>query len=231
MGVKRRLYRFASGARPAPRREAEPPGPTTLCELPMPIETTADETWTIDIQANTAQLETSLKSATSLGRGFSASLVSAFDGLVAKGKSLGDVLKSLALRLSDLVLKAALKPLDGLFSSIMQSAFSGFGSLGSPAASSAALPIPFAAGGVISSPAGFPLGNGRSGIAGEAGPEAIMPLTRGPDGRLGVSVTGAQPGPVITFNVTAADADSFRRSESQLAAMLARAVSLGQRNL
>ena len=197
----------------------------------MPIDTAADETWTIDIQANTTQIETSLKSATSLGRGFSASLVSAFDGLVAKGKSLGDVLKSLALRLSDLVLKAALKPLDNLFSSALQSAFSGFGSVGSAAASTASLPIPFASGGVISSPVGFPLGNGRSGIAGEAGPEAIIPLARGPDGRLGVAATGLGSGPVITFNVTAADAESFRRSESQLAAMLARAVSLGQRNL
>jgi hypothetical protein len=35
----------------------------------------------------------------------------------------------------------------------------------------------------------------------------------------------------VTFNVTAQDAESFRRSETQIAAMLARAVSLGQRNL
>jgi phage-related minor tail protein len=68
------------------------------------------------------------------------------------------------------------------------------------------------------------------GIAGERGAEAIMPLSRGPDGRLGVAVprsAGAQ----ITFNVTATDAESFRRSESQISAMLARAAALGQRNL
>jgi hypothetical protein len=35
----------------------------------------------------------------------------------------------------------------------------------------------------------------------------------------------------VTFNVTATDAQSFMRSETQVAAMLARAVSLGQRNL
>lgn len=197
----------------------------------MTSDTAADETWIIDIQTNTSQLESSLKQATSLGRGFSSALVSAFDGLVAKGKGLGDVLKSLALRLSDLVLKAALKPLDNLFGSALQSAFSGgLGSLFS-GSSPATLPVPFASGGVISSPIGFPLGGSKTGIAGEAGAEAIMPLSRGPDGRLGVAVTGAQSGPVITFNVTATDADSFRRSESQIAAMLARAVSLGQRNL
>ena len=35
----------------------------------------------------------------------------------------------------------------------------------------------------------------------------------------------------VTFNVTSPDAESFRRSESQVAAMVARAVALGQRNL
>jgi hypothetical protein len=35
----------------------------------------------------------------------------------------------------------------------------------------------------------------------------------------------------VTFNVTARDAESFMRSETQIAAMLTRAVSFGQRNL
>jgi hypothetical protein len=35
----------------------------------------------------------------------------------------------------------------------------------------------------------------------------------------------------ITYNVTTPDADSFRRSEGQVAALLARAVAHGQRNL
>ena len=35
----------------------------------------------------------------------------------------------------------------------------------------------------------------------------------------------------VTFNVTTPDAESFRRSETQVAAMLTRAVGLGQRNL
>jgi phage-related minor tail protein len=198
----------------------------------MPIDATADETWTVDVRANIKPFETAVKDAASLGRGFSTTLASAFDGVVAKGKGLGDVLKSLALHLSDLVLKSALKPLDGLFGSALNSALSGglFSST-SAAVSTSSLPIPFAQGGVIASPIGFPLGGGRSGLAGEAGAEAIMPLARGSDGRLGVAVSGQAPGPSITFNVTTADAQSFARSQSQIAAMLARAVSLGQRNL
>jgi hypothetical protein len=35
----------------------------------------------------------------------------------------------------------------------------------------------------------------------------------------------------VTFNVTTPDAESFRRSEGQIAAMLSRAVGRGSRNL
>jgi phage-related minor tail protein len=44
-------------------------------------------------------------------------------------------------------------------------------------------------GGVVNSPTFFPMANG-TGLMGEAGPEAIMPLKRGPDGKLGVSGGG-----------------------------------------
>ena len=50
--------------------------------------------------------------------------------------------------------------------------------------------IPFATGGVIGGPTTFPMAGGRTGLMGEAGPEAIMPLRRGPGGRLGVEMTG-----------------------------------------
>lgn len=52
----------------------------------------------------------------------------------------------------------------------------------------------FAAGAVFDSPRAFRFGKGASklGIMGEAGPEAIMPLTRGAGGELGVRAVGAQ---------------------------------------
>lgn len=40
-----------------------------------------------------------------------------------------------------------------------------------------------------------------AGLMGEAGPEAIMPLKRGPDGKLGVAASGAGGGMVVTTNV------------------------------
>jgi lambda family phage tail tape measure protein len=52
---------------------------------------------------------------------------------------------------------------------------------------------PFASGGVVNSPTMFKFADGgttRTGLMGEAGPEAIMPLKRGSDGSLGVQATG-----------------------------------------
>jgi phage-related minor tail protein len=67
---------------------------------------------------------------------------------------------------------------------------------------------------------------------GERGAEAIMPLARGADGRLGVVAQDDSARPVsVTVNIAATDVDSFRRSESQITGALARAVTRGQRHL
>lgn len=47
----------------------------------------------------------------------------------------------------------------------------------------------FASGDIVSSPTLFSYGTGRTGVMGEAGYEAVMPVTRGPDGKLGVKST------------------------------------------
>lgn len=66
---------------------------------------------------------------------------------------------------------------------------------------------------VVGQPTFFPFANGI-GLMGEAGPEAIMPLRRGSDGRLGVSAPGGANGsPTIQFapsNVFHIDARSDR---------------------
>lgn len=66
---------------------------------------------------------------------------------------------------------------------------------------------------------------------GERGAEAIMPLARGPDGRLGVAMQGRQNPVAVTVNIVAQDIDGFRRSEAQITGALARAVARGHRNL
>ena len=188
------------------------------------------ETWTVAINADTTALQTELRQAASMGRQFSSALIGAFEGIAIKGKNVGDVLRTLALRLSDIVLKAALKPLEQGFGNLVSGLVSGGLGFAKGGVVQQGLPVPFASGGVIQSPISFPLAGGRYGIAGERGAEAIMPLSRGPDGRLGIAARGASA-MNVTFNVTARDAESFVRSEAQVAAMLSRAVSFGQRNM
>jgi phage-related minor tail protein len=58
---------------------------------------------------------------------------------------------------------------------------------------------------------------------GEAGAEAVMPLAAAPDGWLGIAAAGAAALSVqVTVNIATQDAESFRRSEAQVTAALAR---------
>lgn len=191
------------------------------------------ETWKVVVDADSRGLQNELRAASGLGRQFASSLTRAFEGVAVKGKSLGDVFKGLALDMSRLVLKAAFKPLEqGLgaaFAGLLSPA-AGLAGRGGGAAVAQGLPIPFAKGGVVQTPVGFPLASGRRGVAGERGAEAIMPLARGADGRLGVVAQGSG-GVSVNVNISTPDVEGFRKSESQVAAVMARAVSAGRRNL
>jgi phage-related minor tail protein len=165
-------------------------------------------------------------------------MTSAFTSAVAGGRRFDDVLKSLALRLSNMALTAAFKPLTQGLASGLQSLFGSLGgaNLGSSdadkaIAASLADVQPFAAGGVIAKPTYFPLAPGALGLGGEAGPEAILPLARGPDGRLGVAAGGGGTAANVTINIATPDAASFRRSETYVTGQIARAVARGQRGL
>ena len=191
----------------------------------------SDETLTVRIDADTANFDRAMQAATHTSREFANAFSSSIRSSVSAGKNLEETVKSIGKRLADLALKSALKPIENLFSgfagNLAGSAFSGLG--GAPLS----LPVkPFARGGVVSSPTRFSFG-GQLGLMGEAGAEAIMPLKRGSDGRLGVAAAGASSGPAarVVFNVQSPNPDSFRRSEGQITAMLARAVARGQRGL
>jgi phage-related minor tail protein len=87
---------------------------------------------------------------------------------------------------------------------------------------------PFAKGGIVGNPTHFPM-SGGVGLLGEAGPEAIVPLARGSDGSLGIRGGG---GRTVTVNMTVSTPDvaGFKRSSSQIAAGIQRAIARGQRN-
>jgi phage-related minor tail protein len=167
---------------------------------------------------------------TGLADGFGRAMTTAFRRSVVEGRRLEDVLKSLALSLSGRALNAALAPIGRGFADLLGSLFGGIaGGIGFAKGGAFGPGVtPFARGGVVSAPSFFPL-RGGVGVMGEAGPEAVLPLARGPDGRLGVEGGGRAVN--VTFNVTTPNAESFRRAEAELTAMLARAVARGSRGM
>jgi phage-related minor tail protein len=187
-------------------------------------------TLTVTIDADTRPLEAQLANVSKAGARFSSALSQSFVDLAIRGRSFGDVLRSLALRLSEITLKAAFKPLTDAIGASLAGALGGGLGFARGGVIQQGLPVPFAQGGVIATPITFPLAGNRLGLAGERGAEAILPLARGSDGRLGVRAEAASA-VNVTFHVSTPDVESFRRSETQLAALLARAVALGQRNL
>jgi phage-related minor tail protein len=152
--------------------------------------------------------------ADSVARSISRSLA----GAISEGKSFKSLLGDIARSFADIALKAAIRPFGDLAGGLVEGLFKAT----DPAVR------PFAKGGVIAAPSYFPLGPSL-GLAGESGPEAILPLARGPDGSLGVA-GGSGRGITVNFNVTASDARSFAASEAELSAMLLRAVRRGSRS-
>ncbi len=167
------------------------------------------------MQASIADLGTDVNL---LSRGISSGLRKAFDGLIFDGAKLSDALGQVAQSMVNAAYNAALKPVTDHFGGLLAGAV---GSLMGGV-------TPFARGGVVSGAMAFPM-RGGMGLMGEAGPEAIMPLARGPDGRLGVRGAGGQA-VNITMNITTPDVEGFKRSQSQIAAQMARALARGQRH-
>ncbi|WP_423724809.1 phage tail tape measure protein [Aurantimonas marianensis] len=187
-----------------------------------------DETLNVAIVADTSGFERAMGDLTQRANAFGSAISSALKAAATGGRSFDSVLRQLGQRISAIALDAALRPLTNIASSFIGKAVGGLtGALTAPVPTGV---LPFAKGGVVAAPSFFPAG-GKLGLMGEAGAEAILPLKRGADGTLGVATPAAGAGPSIVFNVTTPDAASFKRSEAQIQAMLARAASRGRRGV
>ncbi|SDE67698.1 phage tail tape measure protein, lambda family [Paracoccus isoporae] len=179
-------------------------------------------------------------------RGIRSALGRAFDGMVLDGLSLRDAMGGVARGMADTAYGIATKLVKQALAGVLAQGVNQLMSGAMPAAAQqGATPFAagaafsqgrvaaFAKGGIVTSPTRFPM-RGGVGLMGEAGPEAIMPLSRGADGRLGVAATGggAAARPVnVSITVNTPDVAGFARSQSQIAAHMGRALARGQRNL
>lgn len=155
------------------------------------------------------QLNFALGSGDRLGRQFGRTLTSALVGLTVQGKGFGDVLSSLALSLSKIALTTAFKPLETAFGSALQSL------IASPS---------LVSGAGIAAPSALSIGSGLFG----GGLASMFGASQDFGTSLASPVASSAN---IVFNVTTPNAESFYSSETQIAALLARAVAQGQRNL
>jgi len=172
------------------------------------------------------------KDVATLEKGLSRGLRKAFDGLVFDGLSLSGALEAVGTSMMNATYNAAVKPVTDHFGGLLTS---GVGNLvqgvlpfadGAPFSQGRVMP--FASGGIVSSATPFGM-RGGMGVMGEAGPEAIMPLARGPDGKLGVRGGGGASTSVV-MNITTPDVQGFARSQNQIAAQMNRALGRANRN-
>lgn len=141
-------------------------------------------------------------------KGAGSQVAQSFADMVVSGKmNFGELLKSWEITLVKMASeKAIFGPLADSLSKGFGNLFNGGGTLVYPGPGQQGPPqlippnamggvfgpggaIPFARGGVVNRPTLFPFAGG-TGLMGEAGPEAIMPLRRGAGGRLGVAAAG-----------------------------------------
>jgi len=173
------------------------------------------------------------REASGLTRSLGTGMRHAFSDLILEGAKVSDVLRDVARSMIRTTLNGALQPVANAVSGVLTGGLTnligGILPFAQGGVFSGGHVTPFAKGGIVSDPTNFALRGGGIGLMGEAGPEAIVPLVRGADGALGVR--GGTGGSVtVNMNISTPDAPGFKRSSSQIAAGIQRAIARGQRN-
>ena len=145
----------------------------------------------------------------------SSTIENAFMSMVDGSKSISDAFKGMVREiLLDIYRQQVAKPIATFLSNAI------FGSANGNVFSNGSHVTAYANGGVVGSPTYFPMSGGKTGLMGEAGPEAIMPLKRGANGKLGVQVSGNGGSNDITvqnvITVTGSDAAMVRAEVAKM---------------
>jgi len=152
--------------------------------------------------------------ATSIANNFGDAFMSIVDGTKTAKEAFKDMARAIIKDLFRiLVVEQMVKSVKGFFGFADGGAFSGGSQIQA-----------YADGGVVGGPTFFPMAGGKTGLMGEAGPEAIMPLKRGANGKLGVQMEGGSDGGVNivqNFNFQANGDDSVKKLIAQAAPQIA----------
>ncbi len=136
------------------------------------------------------------------GQAMSRTIVGGLKDVIFGTKDAGDAFRDMALSIIEQLMDIMIfQPLMNNLTTGLAGAMGGgmggggglFGGLfgaANGAAFSGGNVIPFANGGVVTGPTLFGMSGNQTGLMGEAGPEAILPLTRGANGKLGVEASG-----------------------------------------
>ena len=155
-------------------------------------------------------------------------LADGFAELAVSGKAnFGDLARSILADLQRMIIKALFfKTLFGLFPGLEN--FLGFEKGGVVESAKGNVfannkVVPYASGGVIDKPVIFPMAKGM-GLAGESGPEAILPLKRGKGGRLGVEASGGTNNIVVNVDASGSSVEGDDEQAKRLGQLIGIAV-------
>jgi hypothetical protein len=161
--------------------------------------------------------------ADTIGSSMEDSFMSIVDGTKSVKDAFRDMARDIVAHLYKvLVVQQMIRGIGGAIGGPIGDALSTYGQANGGVWSNGSPVTAYANGGIVGSPTYFPMAGGRTGLMGEAGPEAIMPLKRGKNGKLGVQSEG---GGEITihqnFNFAANGDESVKKIIAQQAPKIA----------
>lgn len=194
----------------------------TMTGAAAPISAVSDELKNILAQApqaaaSIASIGTSQTAALTAMSGTSGVIASAMSGYASAATAAGQLAASLTqAAIAQAAYSAALVPIAGAVlapvAATATGAAIGTANILASAGMLASRVTAFADGGIVDKPTYFPMKGNRMGLMGEAGTEAIMPLRRTPDGRLGVEAQVQQPN-ITIYNQSGASVETVQRPD------------------
>lgn len=169
----------------------------------------------VNLESETRKLIEAEKAAEKQQKFYTDTLMSGMESLITGSKSVNEAFRDMLRNmLLDIYRQKVMQPIADAGSNFLMNLFMAKGGAFNKGVQM------FADGGVVNAPTAFGH-SGGVGVMGEAGPEAIMPLKRGPDGKLGVAGSAGNVVVNQSFNFSANGDDSVKRIIAQAAPQIA----------